>query len=151
MTGCHTIISTRRRKLICNLNALKETSSYYSNMRSWRLQLIYFWLPKNVGPWWDPSVKNKFFVNNKRTLFRQYTSFFLCVCAWLCFCVKCCYALLVISFVCLHLVVVLNVGELRSAQCYKSAPVASGSLEWKFNVRVVIKSFIVGVLKRMFK
>jgi hypothetical protein len=28
----------------------------------------------------------------------------------------------------------------------KRAPVASGSLEWKFNVGVVIKSFIVGVL-----
>jgi hypothetical protein len=28
---------------------------------------------------------------------------------------------------------------------YKRAPVASGSLEWNFNVRFVIKFFIVGV------
>jgi hypothetical protein len=30
-------------------------------------------------------------------------------------------------------------------ELFSRAPVASGSLEWKFNVRAVIKSFIVGV------
>ena len=36
-----------------------------------------------------------------------------------------------------------NIGELRSLRCYKRA---SGSLERKFKVRVVMKSFIVGAL-----
>jgi hypothetical protein len=47
---------------------------------------------------------------------------------------------------------ILNVGELRPVRFYKREllPVASGSLEGKFNVRVVIKSFRLGVLVSLF-